>query len=160
MTLMLSMHFPVSRKILLDPADKASNNFTFVCKKYYVDILIEELGLHSLPGNPTYNLTNFSASKVLDNHKSILTSFGIQTNNDELDLPDIYWIPKMPKNPYKHRLIAGSSKCSTKPLSILLTRLLTRIKQGLLKYCETAYSRSRINQIWILKNSKKTFRSS
>ena len=60
----------------------------------------------------------------------------------------------MHKNPYKHRFIAGSSKCSTKPLSILLTKLLTHIKQGLQKYCEIAYSRSGVNQMWILKNSK------
>ena len=46
------------------PADKASNNYTFVCKRYCVDILIKELGLHLLPGNPTYNLTDFSASEV------------------------------------------------------------------------------------------------
>ena len=52
------------------------------------------------------------------------------------------------------KLFAGSSKSSTKPLSILLTKLLTHIKQGLQKYCETAYSRSGINQMWILKNSK------
>ena len=136
------------------PADKASNNYTFVCKRHYVDILIEELGLHSLPGNPTYNLTDFSASEVLDNHKSVLTSFGVQPNSEELDLPYIYWIPKMHKNPYKHRFIAGSSKCSTKPLSIILTKLLTHIKQGLQKYCETAYLRSGVNQMWILKNSK------
>ena len=45
--------------------------------------------------NPTYNLTDFSASEVLDNHKSVLTSFGIDPNEDELDLPYIYWIPKM-----------------------------------------------------------------
>ena len=44
------------------PVDKASNDYTFVCRNYYVDILIEELGLHLLPGNPTYNLTYFSAS--------------------------------------------------------------------------------------------------
>ena len=60
----------------------------------------------------------------------------------------------MHKNSYKHRFIAGSSKCSTMPLSILLTKLLTHIKQGLQKYWETAYSRSGINQMWILKNSK------
>ena len=42
----------------------------------------------------------------------------------------------------------------TKPLSILLTKLLTHIKQGLQKYCETAYSRCGVNQMWILKNSK------
>ena len=113
-----------------------------------------ELGLHLLPGNPTYNLTDFSASEVLDNHKSVLSSFGIQTTDEELDLPYIYWIPKMHKNPYKHRFIAGSSKCSTKPLSILLTKLLTHIKQGLQKYCETSFSRSGVNLMWILKNSK------
>ena len=60
----------------------------------------------------------------------------------------------MHKNPYKHRFIAGSLKCSTKPLSIPSTKLLTHIKQGLQKYCETSYSRSWVNQMWILKNSK------
>ena len=79
------------------PADKASNNYTFVCKRHYVSILTEELGLNSLPGNPTFNLTDFSVSEVLDNHKLVLTSFGIEISDDELDLPYIYWIPKMLK---------------------------------------------------------------
>ena len=43
---------------------------------------------------------------------------------------------------------------TTKPLSIVLTKLLTHIKQGLPKYCEASYSRSGVNQMWILKNSK------
>ena len=63
------------------PADRASNNYTYVCKKHYIDILIEELGLHSRPGNHTYNLTDLSASEVRDNPKSVFTSFGIQANN-------------------------------------------------------------------------------
>ena len=46
------------------------------------------------------------------------------------------------------------------PLSTLLTKLLTHIKQGLQKYCKTAYSRSGVNQMWILKNSKEIIRSS
>ena len=58
----------------------------------------------------------------------------------------------MHKTPYKHRFIAVSSKCPTKHLSIILKNLLTHIKQGPEKYCETAYSRSGINQI--LKYSK------
>ena len=140
--------------VVIVPADKASNNYTFVCKKYYVSILIEELGLNSLPGNPSYNLTDFSASEVLDNHKSVLNSFGINSNEDELDLPYMFWIPKMHKNPYKHRFIAGSARCSTTILSIFLTKLLTHIKQCLQKYCETAFSRSGVNQMWIRKNSK------
>ena len=56
-----------------------------------------------------------------------LMILGVETSDDELDLPYIYLIPKMHNNPYKHRFIAGASKCSTKPLSILLTKLLTHI---------------------------------
>ena len=74
-------------RILSVSADKTSNNYTFVNKRHYVSISVEELGLNSLQGNPTYNLTDFSASELLDNHKSVLTSFGIETNDDELDLP-------------------------------------------------------------------------
>ena len=59
---------------------KSVLQYTFVCKRHYVSILSEELGLNSLPGIPTYNLMDFSASEVLDNHKSVLTSFGIETN--------------------------------------------------------------------------------
>ena len=58
----------LNENFVIVPADKASNNYTFVCKRYYIDILIEELGLYLLPGDPTYNLTDFSASVVLDNH--------------------------------------------------------------------------------------------
>ena len=73
----------------------------------------------------------------------------IPKNQDQFDLPYLYWIPKLHKNPYKQRYIAGSSKCSTKPVSLLLTKLLTAIKESLQKYCSTAYSRSGVNQMWI-----------
>jgi hypothetical protein len=41
--------------------------------------------------------------------------------DEELDLPSLYWIPKLHKCPFKQRYIAESAKCSTKPLSKLLT---------------------------------------
>jgi hypothetical protein len=34
-----------------------------------------------------------------------------------LDLPSLYWISKWRKCPFKQCYIAGSAKCSTKPLS-------------------------------------------
>ena len=71
-----------------------------------------------------------------------------------MDLPSLYWIPKLHKDPYKQRYIAGSTKCSTKPLSKLLTSILSTVKDGLKKYCNVIYSHSGINQMWILKNSK------
>jgi hypothetical protein len=59
----------------------------------------------------------------------------------------LYWIPKLHENLYKQRYIVGSSQCSTKPLSLLLTKLLTAIKESLQRYCSTAYSRSGVNQM-------------
>ena len=94
---LLVRYFRLHENFIIVLEDKTSNNYTFVWKKYYVSILIEELGLNSLPGNPTYNLTEFSASEVLDNHKSVLTSFVIDRNEDELDLPYNYWIPHVDK---------------------------------------------------------------
>ena len=99
-------------------------------------------------------LTTLTKEEILDNHKSALCSFGISTKNEELDLPSLYWIPKLHKCPYKQWYIAGSSKCSTKPLSKLLTSSLSAINAGLQSYCQTAYSRGGVNQMWILKNPK------
>ena len=83
-----------------------------------------------------------------------LCSFGISIKDEELDLPSIYWILKLHKCPFKQRYIAGSAKCSTKPLSKLLTCILSVVKTGLQSYCDTSYSRGGVNQMWILKNSK------
>uniref|UniRef100_K1R2R8 Uncharacterized protein n=1 Tax=Magallana gigas TaxID=29159 RepID=K1R2R8_MAGGI len=42
------------------------------------------------------------------------------------------------------KIIAGSSKCSTEPLSLPLTKILTVVKEKLQEYCTTIYSRRAI----------------
>ena len=131
----------------------ASNNYTFVCKEHYVASLTEEL--HSLPGNPTYSLTAVSASEVLDNHQSVLTPFGIQIDNDEqlvcLSFIAFLRCTKIHINIDSLRVLR-SVRPSLCPF--YSKKLLTHIKQGIQKNCETAYSRSGINQMWIIENSK------
>ena len=90
-------------------------------------------------------------------HRSVLASFGINTQDENVDLSALYWFPKLHNDPYKQRYIAGSAKCSTKPLSKLLTAILPTVKDGLNKYCDVIYSHSGIYQMWILKNSKQLF---
>ena len=80
-------------------------------------------------------------------------SFGIELSDDDKKLPYLYWTPKLHKSPVKHRFIAGSSKCTTKQLSSLLTKIVTVIKTGLEKYCSMKTSHTRVNNVWILKNS-------
>jgi hypothetical protein len=113
----------------------------FVCKSYYFEYLIKELGINS------------NKDEILANHRSFMTSLNIPSVEESEDLPYLYWIPKLHKTPYKERYIAGSSTCSTKELSIHLTKILSAVKEGQQKYCETVYSRNGINHMWILKNS-------
>ena len=98
-----------------------------------------------------------SKDEILQNYHSVTLTFGISLPDLDIDLPKLYWIPKLHKNPYKQRYIAGSAKCSTKLLSQILKRILTAVKEGLQKYCDHAYARSGVNQMWILKNSKELF---
>jgi hypothetical protein len=68
-----------------------------------------------------------------------LTSIGSPNSTKHLTNKDSLLVPKI---------------CSTKPLSILLTKMLTAVKERLHMNCATEYARNGVNQIWILKNSK------
>jgi hypothetical protein len=72
--------------------------------------------------------------------------------DEDCDLPLLYWTSKLHKCPSKQRYIAGVAKCSTKSLSKILTSILTAVNKELQKYRDTCFSRSGVNQRWILKN--------
>jgi hypothetical protein len=55
--------------------------------------LIKELGIDNSLDNPTYTPTTLTKEEIMDNHRSVLCSFGISTKDEELDLPSLYWIP-------------------------------------------------------------------
>jgi len=46
--------------------------------------------LRLLVGNRTYTPTTLAKEEILDNHRSVLYSFGISTKDEELDLPSLY----------------------------------------------------------------------
>ena len=60
---------------------------------------------------------------------------------------------KLHKVPFKHHFLAGSSKCTTKDLSCLLTKVLTTVKYGLIRYNNTKTSSNGVNSRWVVKNS-------
>ena len=119
------------RKYVFLPADKAPNNVIIICKRYYIETLIEELALDncSTPaGNLTYTSCQMSSEGIVSSHDTFMESLGIELSDDDKRLPYLYWTPKLHKSPVKYRFIAGSSKCATKQLSSLLTKILTVIK--------------------------------
>ena len=112
-------------------SDKASNNILFVCKSYYFECLIKELGINSnTSSNTTCKPTSFDKDEILANHRSFMISLSIPSGKESEDLPYLYWIAKLHKTPYKERYIAGSSTCSTKELSIHLKNILSAVNKG------------------------------
>ena len=59
----------IQEKFVVVPADKASNNIMFVCKTHYINCLMDGLGIITMTGNPTYNLTAMSKDEILQNHR-------------------------------------------------------------------------------------------
>ena len=102
-------------------------NIIIICKRYYIETLIKELGLDNsstTTGNSTYTPCEMSSEDIVNTHDTFMKSFGIELSDDDKRLPYLYWTPKLHKSPVKHRFIAGSSKCTTKQLSSLLPKSL------------------------------------
>ena len=133
-------------KYVFAPADKAANNVIIIWKKYYVDVLKEELNSTS-----TYVPAQLTKDKLLLHHIDTLTKINVKI--DKCELPTFYWLPKLHKNPFKSRFISNSSHCSTTILSKHITSALTAIKDHVIKYSETAFSNSNVNYFWSIKNS-------
>ena len=74
---------------------------------------------------------------LVNQHNTFLEKFQLPVSDKYKSLPRIFAIPKLHKNPYKFRFIAGSRFCSTKELSVLLTKGLEKVQDFWLNYCNT-----------------------
>ena len=108
----------LQEQYVMCPIDKTANYITFICKKYYVQVLTKELGLLSATSN-TYQQVNDTLHNILQQRNNTLDSvFGLKNNDKEFNcLPCIYWLPKMPKIPSGARFMIAGKKCINKQLS-------------------------------------------
>ena len=84
----------------------------------------------------TYEHNRLGETSVVDRHRCHMAAkFGLFVDEDHSIFPTLYWLPKLHKRPYKLRVIAYSSACTTTELSFLLTSCLTAIKNHVIKYC-------------------------
>ena len=84
-------------------ADLHDRFVVFICKTYYYSCLQKELIDNNDVVSSSYQRTNFTKEEILVNHRSVLASFGVNTQDENLDLPSLYWIPKLLLNvPLNH----------------------------------------------------------
>ena len=75
------------------PVDKAANNVSIVCKKFYVDQLAAEV---ENSGN-FEKCDSITMDNVMEAHKKAYADFKIQVSDDIWKLPFVYWTSKMHK---------------------------------------------------------------
>lgn len=145
-------------KYIFVPADKAANNFVVVCKKYYVTVLMNELGIDSSTfaclGNDTYKPIQVDGNVIINNHINVLKDkFSIVCPEEDHCIPKLFWSAKLHKTPYKSRFIAGARNCTTKRLAIRINMGLKVIKEYFTRYCNALYQNSGINANWSIASS-------
>ena len=77
-------------RFVIVPADKASNNVVFIIKTCHFSCLQKELIDNNDVNTSTYQRINFTKEEILINHRSVLSSFGINILDDDADLPSLY----------------------------------------------------------------------
>ena len=138
-------------KYVMVPIDKASNNIAFVCKRFYAQVLLEELGLIGASTSTYTAINNCSTDDIVQQHTAELKQkFNITVGDDMSTLPDIYWIPKLHKNPVKFRFIIASKQCTTKSLSKDVSSIFSLFQKQIATYHKKTHYFSGIKSYWIV----------
>ena len=102
---------------------------------------MEELDINSVTNlNSTYVNQDNTVDDVIQT--TLEDVFDITLQQKEKLLPQMYWIPKLHKTPYKARFIARSRSCTTTRLSKLITECLKLVRSHCTAYCKMIRERT------------------
>ena len=147
-------------KYVMVPIDKAANNIAFICKRFYATVLMEELGLSAESSSTYTRIHNQTPDDIVSLHQAQLKDkFNIDIEDGMKTLPDIYWIPKLHKNPAKFRFIIASKRCTTKAVSKNLSSIFTLFQKQIDTYYAKAHFYSGIKSYWIINNRDHVLRA-
>ena len=141
------------KKYVFVPIDKAANNVAIICKKHYVEVILKEVGVNSVPSD-TYSPAQKSKDEIIFDNIEYSKRLKLQPNEErDSVLPVMYWTPKMHKNPSGCRFIIASKNCSTKPLSKAVSSAFKLIFNQVERFHTKAKFFSNYNKFWVLQNA-------
>ena len=138
-------------RFVLVPIDKASNNIAFICKRFYVEVILKEIGIIG-EGNATYSRTDMTKEEIIQENNDYSKQLNMNLSDKELDLPIMYWLPKKHKSPTGKRFIIASKNCSTKKISTAVSYVFKLIYNQVENFHIKAKFLSNYNKFWVLQN--------
>ena len=104
-------------------------------------------------GSETYEKADRSKEEIIDENQVYSEKLGYTISEKEKDLPTMYWIPKMHKNPIKHRFIFASNSCSTKQLSTTVSNTFKLIHRQTENFHRFSKIDANYNKFWVIQNT-------
>ena len=142
------------RKFLIVTIDKASSNFLFICRKYYISKPLAEVSpIEIINSSSIYSQTTKSKEELIETNIKYCKKFDLKITEQDKTLSITYWVPQMHKKLIGGRFIVVSKNCSTKPLSDMISKVffLTMLKV----FIEKVYFTHHLNNSGLLKNRVK-----
>ena len=148
----------IHSKYVVVPIDKASNNVSVICKKYYVEVILKEIGkLGDI--SPTYTDTTNSKANIINDDCMYADHLYLKIPDKHKTLPIMYWMPKMHKDPIGKRFIIASKTCSNKILSSTISKVFKLIYNQIQHFHEGEKFLKNYNLFWVLNNSEPVIRN-
>ena len=141
-------------RFVITVVDKAANNFSFTCRKFYFKRLALELGLNNqIPGNDTYHLTNYGEAEICKKLIDEQVRFRVTPEEKSNKIALLYFNPKFHKNPIKMRFIAGNVGTVTSDLDNRVAKVLKMLKKHFFNLCRQTELSSGIRYCFDIENS-------
>ena len=137
------------KHFVLTHTDKATNNLSIICKKFYVETLKNEL-----ENTPTYESTHLTVDGIIKDHADIFNKDHRMSDKDN-KLPHIYWLPKQHKTPVSSRFVVSGRNCTVKSLSKNVTKALRIIQKAISFQCNYDHKFKKTSGNWIINSSHK-----
>ena len=134
---------------VLCPIDKASKNVAVICKKYYIETIINEcrLNIKSYCNSSTLNVNDIYCEQL-----RYLKSIGLESDVKDI-LPHMVLFPKFHKPKLSQRFVVSYANCIIKPLARNITLGLKTVYNQICRYSNMIFKVTGINRNWIVNNN-------
>ena len=141
------------KKFIITTTDKANQTFAFICKKFYIETILNELKSNINNGNVYEQISNINSDDIINKIVTLSKELNIKIDQRNNLLPYIRIIPKFHKQPVKFRTIIASKYAATKQASKTLGSLLTEIMSKREMYCSAVTMYTKFYNPWWIINS-------
>ena len=140
-------------KLVTVTIDKASSNFIFIWRKYYISKLLAEVFPNKKKSISKYSQTQKSKKKLIETKNKYFKRFDLKITQQDKTLPIMYWLPKMHKTPIGARFIVASKTCCTKLLSDESYKVLKMIFNHFESFPTQSLFYTCFKKFWVVENS-------